>query len=449
MTPADTLIARWWSFVRDAVASPIALWCAFVLSHLWLGMLNLYADSHALGDVTLVYRFWAEQALTTHYWVGIDSSWVYPIVAIVPMLAAAAFGTALYASTWLSMVMLLNAVALAAITGWGGRTRNIRVGWWWVGFLLALGPIAVGRIDSVTVAVAIVGILLIAARPRAGAILLTVAAWIKVWPAALVGAIVIAARTRWRVLAAAIVTSVVIIAAAVALGSGTNVFSFVSQQTNRGLQIEAPVSTVWLWQAFAGLQATYLYYDQNLLTFQVAGDGVRLVGTLMTPLLALVCLAIVLIAVLAVRRGAGAAELLPPLTLALVSALIAFNKVGSPQFMTWLAVPVILGLVTNATGHGRSFRTPGILVAVLAALTQSFYPYLYGWLLALNPITLVLLTARNALIFVLLAWAVVALWQTAGIRDHHELPADETGCMPAVWPFRPVRDTVEETEPMN
>ena len=39
----------------------------------------------------------------------------------------------------------------------GPAARAVVVGWWWVGFLLLLGPIALGRIDSVTVPIAMVG----------------------------------------------------------------------------------------------------------------------------------------------------------------------------------------------------------------------------------------------------------------------------------------------------
>ena len=87
--------------------------------------------------------------------------------------------------------------------------------------------------------------------------------------------------------------------------------------------------------------------------------------------------------------------------LALVVTLIAFNKVGSPQFMSWLAAPTILGLVMR----GAAWRTPAILVAVLAALTQVVYPYFYDWLLVAHPVMVGVLTLRNLLEFVLLGWA--------------------------------------------
>jgi len=46
------------------------------------------------GDVSAVYLFWAEQALTGGNKVGIDEPWVYPVAALVPMVLAALLGSA-------------------------------------------------------------------------------------------------------------------------------------------------------------------------------------------------------------------------------------------------------------------------------------------------------------------------------------------------------------------
>ncbi len=416
--------------------SPILLWVAFILAHLWLGALNLYGPGRPFGDVTSVYKFWTDQAVVSHFWVGIDSPWVYPIVALVPMMIARAFGPDRFGGTWLSLVMLLDIAAFGVITGWGRNRRNTSVGWWWVAFLLLLGPIALGRIDSITVPLAIVGVLLLATRPRAATVLLTVATWIKVWPAAIIAAMLISLKSRTKVLVAAAVTSGAICAAALALGAGTNVFGFITQQTGRGLQVEAPITTVWLWEAFAHVPNTVVYYDQDILTFQVRGAGVEVAGTLMNTLMLLAVLALTVLALLALRNRTPVQDLLPSLALAYVVALIAFNKVGSPQYLTWLAVPVILGLATNAAGRGRPFRTPAILVAVLAGLTQLIYPYFYDYLLALNPVMLIVLSARNVLYFVLLGWAVVSVWR-ASRESVESLSGNEAAqiWLPTVWPF--------------
>lgn len=423
--------------------SPFAVWAAFVLVHLWLGLLNLYAPGLPLGDVTIVYRSWIEHAYSTGVWVGIDTIWVYPVLALVPMLLASLFGPDQFGSTWLSMVMILNAVAFGFLTGWGRSRERTAVAWWWLAFLLLLGPIALGRIDSVTVPVAIVGVLLLASRERVAAILLTVAMWVKVWPAALLAAVFIALRGRWRILLTVLLVSIGIMLVALLLGSGGNVLSFITQQAGRGLQVEAPVSTFWMWQALAGAPDAFVYYDRQILTYQVQGEGVELVGALMTPLLALVVLGIALLGIRAVRAGASVGDLLPPLSLAFVTSFIAVNKVGSPQFIAWLAVPIVLGLATSAAGRGGSFRVPATLALVIAGLTQLFYPYLYWALLHLNPLLLGALTLRNVLEFVLLGWAVLAV-----VRSPHA-PGDDAlhpGRPASVWPLGSHRESLEPSD---
>ena len=413
--------------------NPFLLWAAFILAHLWLGLLNLYGPGYPMGDVTAVYKFWVDQAVVNDFYVGIDSQWVYPIVAFVPMMLAFAFGSTFYASTWLSMIMVLDAVAFGVLTGWGRKREHTAIGWWWVAFLFLLGPIALGRIDSVTVPLAMVGVLLLARHPRAAALILTIATWIKVWPAALLAAIVISVHDRVRIVVVAVVTSLGIIAVVSALGGISNVFSFVSQQTGRGLQIEAPISTAWLWMAAAGVPGTFVYYDRAILTFQVAGAGTDVAAAIMSPLLALAVLAVCALGFIAVRRGVSTTQLLAPLALAFVTAFMVFNKVGSPQFESWLAVPIVLGLVTWHSG-GRSFRTPATMVLVIAAITQAIYPYLYNYVLSVNPIMLIALSARNLLLIALFGWALAAVVRLLTSEAQAEL--EEPATAPTSWPLQ-------------
>lgn len=391
--------------------NPIALWAGFVLAHLWLGMLALYAPGQPLGDVTSVYKFWiVDYAFAGHGWVGIDTVWVYPIVAIVPMIAAAAFGPDLYASTWLSLVMVVDAIAFALVVVRGRRLDAPAAGWWWIGFLVLLGPVAVGRIDAITVPVALLGMLVLLTRPALAGALLAVATWIKVWPAALVAAVVLVLRDRVRVLLGAIAVSLVVLIVALALGAGANVFSFVTQQTSRGLQIESVLATPWMWDATLGEGHSRVYYDLSILTFQLQGPGVS-VAAIATPLLAVAALALLGLGALALRRGREAGEILPPLVLALTVALILFNKVGSPQFVTWLAVPIVFGMLSHAAGASRSFRAPAALGLAIAGLTQVIYPYLYHEFTVGVPnlLMVMVLTGRNILYVALFAWALVAL----------------------------------------
>lgn len=395
------------------VTSPLALWTAFLAVQVWLALLCLTVPGQPMGDVTSYYTVWSDQALSGGPLVGIDTIWVYPVLAIVPMILAAAFGP--YAVAWLALVALMNAAAFGWLVGWrsvvGVRPDPARAvaGWWWTVFLLLLGPIALGRIDAVTVALAVVGATLVSSRPTAAAIVLSIATWIKVWPAALVAAAIVALPTRARVVAAAAGVCLAVVALALALGSGATVFGFVLEQAGRGLQVEAPVSTVWMWLAVVGVAGSAVFYDEQILSFGVSGTGTAAVSAAMTPLLALVVAGIVLLGVRAVRAGASPGALLPPLALALTTALVAVNKVGSPQFIGWLAVPILLGLIGSRTGGGRSFRFPAIVGLAIALLTQAIYPLFYLDLLSLQPGMVVVLSLRNALEFVLLGWAVLAV----------------------------------------
>ena len=98
-------------------------------------------------------------------------------------------------------------------------------------------------------------------------------------------------------------------------------------------------------------------------------------------------------------------RLFPPLALALVAVFIVFNKVGSPQYMTWLIAPLAFGLVIDR----RRWAGPAILALVIASVTQVVYPMLYWQLLDAEVLPALLLTVRNALVAVLLVWSVVRL----------------------------------------
>jgi hypothetical protein len=400
----------------------IGFWTVFVVVHAVLAWICLglpgtgvgeYAVGFPLGDVTHVYRPWVEQALSGGPIVGITREWVYPIAAIVPMIAAMGLGPGLYGPAWLALVSLLNAAGCAALLGsWASRRRETAA-WWWLIFTALLGPVALARIDAVTVPIAVVALLLAAQHPFVAGVLLAAATWMKVWPAALIAALLVSSRSRGAVLIAGAATSAAFALLVVGFGGAEHLFGFVGEQTGRGLQIEAPVATVYLWLMSAQVPGSYLYYDQQILTFQITGPGTEAVIGMMTPLLALAVVGTVLVAVLASRRGASVSRLFPSLALALVVVLIAFNKVGSPQFQTWLVAPVLVGLLYR----GRAFAWPAGIALVLAALTQLLYPYLYGELLSAAPAMVFVLSVRNVGLFVLLAWALTDVWRAGTEAD--------------------------------
>ena len=384
-----------------------ALVVAFLAVHVVLGYLAVTIANQPLGDVTITYRNWVTQGVVSGRWVGLDSDSVYPIVALVPMILAASGGVASIGTGWLVLMTLLDLGVLAML--WRRRVAGVRVAWWWTVFLLALGPIAVGRIDTVATALALVAVVVVAARPGLAAALFTLAAWVKVWPAALAGVLIGLRRGRRReATVGAIVVSGVVVAIDLVLGGGAHLLSFVGEQAGRGLQIESPLATPFLWRAQAGVPDTSVYYDQQILTFQVSGSGTAAAAALSTPLMVLVTLTVVLLAVRAVLGHARRAEVAPVLAMALTAALIVTNKVGSPQYVGWFAVPVVWGLIAGAPS-ARRFLLPATTALVAAIATQMVYPAYYDRILALDPPMLVVLSVRNALEIGLLVWAMVTL----------------------------------------
>nr|WP_179580775.1 glycosyltransferase 87 family protein [Leifsonia psychrotolerans] len=388
----------------------VTLWSGFVFVHAVLITLCLTAPGWPLGDVEGVYLPWAEHVAAGVAVPGITTDFVYPLLALVPIQAALVFGPALYSLAWLGLVTLVNAVAFLFLLRRRSTPRPARAAWWWLAFLLLLGPIALARIDAITVPLVIVALLGLRTRPLWGTVLLTLATWVKIWPVAALAALFVVSRMRWRVVAVAAGVSAFVVTIALAFGSGLTVFSFIGAQTSRGIQIESPIAGIWMWQAALHLPGSFVYYDTDILTFQVVGPGSAVVGNVLTPLLIIGVGLVLLVGGLAVRRGVAAEVLFPSLVLALVLTLITVNKVGSPQFITWLAAPVIVGLAL----HGVRWRTPAILALVLAGLTQLIYPFLYDLLLVANPLVVLVLTLRNLLEFVLLGWAI---WSIVSARS--------------------------------
>lgn len=165
----------------------------------------------------------------------------------------------------------------------------------------------------------------------------------------------------------------------------------------------------YLWRAVADIPGSFVFYDRGLLTFQVAGPEVDTVIAAMTPLLVLAVAAVAGIGGIKAHRGAPFVTLFPPLALSLVLTLIVFNKVGSPQFESWLIAPLVLWLVVDR----RRAWPLAITGLAIAALTQAVFPLAYRGLLHAEPFAVALLSARNLLLVVLLAWSITRLVRVA------------------------------------
>lgn len=379
------------------------LWVGFAGVHLIVAGLGFIEQGAPMGDVYLVYEPWVRSAVDHGVVMGIAQSWIYPQLAIVPMVLALGLGwIGGYIVGWAILVTIVDACAFAVLVGRGRSAGRSAAAVFWLVFMLLLGPVGMYRIDAVTVPLAVAGLLWLVGRPLLASVLLSIATWMKVWPAALLAAAVIAVRRRLVVVGGAVIVSALTLVVVFAAGGAPHAFGFVAGQTGRGLQLEAPVTAWYLWQAVAGVEGAFVYYDTDILTFQVSGANVDAVIAVMTPVLALAVFAVTGLGAVKAWRGSGFAALFPPLSLALVLAFIVFNKVGSPQFLTWIVAPLVLGLVIDR----RRWLPPAIIALVAALLTHIVYPLVYDRLILADAVPAGILTARNLLLVVLFAWAV-------------------------------------------
>lgn len=372
------------------------LWGAFVAVHGLVALLNHPEISSTYGDVRSVYPWWASRAAQGEI-VGIDVPWVYPILAWLPIAASAIAGPGMLPAVWLLVVTALDAVAFWLLLR---HPRGAAPAWTWLALMALLGPIVVGRIDSITMPIAVAGVVATwSSRPVLAAVAFTVGAWTKVWPGVLWIAQLVVRPGRFATLAAGAAVTAVVMVVALALGAGGNVLSFVTWQGDRGLQIEAVLATPFHWVGAP------LGYDDVQLTYQLQTAQADAVAAAATPVLVVVTGLVAVLGVLAVRRDVDRDAAGAWLATALVAGLIVTNPVGSPQFAIWLVAPALL-LVGIRAWEGVA------VIVVLCGLTQLCYPWLYGQVVWQEPIGVLVLTLRNAGYVVLLAlaaWRLVRL----------------------------------------
>lgn len=356
-----------------------------------------------LGDLPL-YREWAMDAFEGRGIVGIDEAWVYPLLAWLPIGLANVASAPAYLTVWLVMVMALDALALRALLA-TGSTRASLAGWAWLGMLLALAPVALLRLEGVTAPLVVVAIALLARRPWVGGALLAVATWIKVWPAAVVGAAVVVLHERMRILQAGLVVTAGVVIVAIALGNAGLLASFALVQDGRNLQLEAPLATPWVWMAMLDVPDAAVFQNVALATREVVGPLDWLAQEASTPLMLLATIGALVLARVAVRRGADRHETLLTAALVVTVAMFACNRVGSPQYMLWILPVAVAALATVDGAAQRWWRRMTATLLATGLLTTIIFPIAYMALVDLQAWAVVLLTARNVLLVVVLVAA--------------------------------------------
>jgi hypothetical protein len=371
---------------------------------------SLSLRGEAFSD-TFIYRDWAVAGFNDANLTGGPSPWVYPILALIPMAIAGIAGPGPFFFLWVLMTTLLNAWALLKLTNRGREHRAIPAGWWWLVFTFLMGWLGFARVDGLTAPLVLVALAYGVGRPFVASILLAVGTWVKVWPAAIMLALFAVVRNRILVVIAGITTTAGVVALAAAVGSVPKLLNFLTQQGDRGMQLEATFTTPWLWLSVLNVGGSRMYMNTDINSMQVDGPGTALMSVLMQPLLVLAALLVAGLTFWALHNGkisggVDRTELLLAGALTLATAFVVFNKVGSPQFMVWLAPAVAVGLAHS----WREWRVPAAMLIAIAVATYFIYPLFYDALSHNNPWMALVLTIRNILLVVLFLWSVRRLY---------------------------------------
>lgn len=370
---------------------------ASALVHVWLVVASQsFSEARPFGDLSL-YNYWAFQVNQGGPVYGLQTDWVYPALAFLPVWLPSQFAALDYEAAWLVMIFLLNSsLALTLRFRKTNQSGSAFASWLFLASLLALGPIAISRIDSVSAVMAGFGIIAIASgRISIASLAFTIGGWIKIWPIALFIAMITTLKNKSRAFLVATICSATILLVGISTGTAS-ALSFLSSQQERGLQIESVLATAWMWLAKFG-QAT-IYFDEKILTNQVTGPMVLELASISNWIMFCFLLVTVLLALRAIRSGRNQIEVFVWASVSGVASLIALNKVGSPQFMIWLVIPVLAAVIFGIP----NIRPLLIQLFAVLILTQLVYPIMYLQLLGLEELPLVMLTIRNLLVISIL-----------------------------------------------
>jgi len=389
--------------VVDWFARPSSLWWGFAVVHLyflgWMASFFLHGDT--FSD-TEQYRQWAVDGYNPADLDGKISPWVYPVLAQIPIFLANIAGPDLYLLVWFLAITALNAVGLAVLTRGPRKVSGIAPAWWWLFFTVFMGYLSFARVEGITAPIVLIALLYAAQRPVAAGILLSIATWIKVWPAAVLVPIVIASRKRIQTLLSGVAVTVVVALGTWLTGGLPHILDFLLNQGERGMQLEATFSTPWVWLSVFNIAGSKMADNTAINSTEVYGPGAGTAAFLMQPLLILAAVVAAVLLVRALNRGAEREELFLEGSLMMVTAFIVFNKVGSPQFIIWLAPVIIAGL----THDWERWKVPAALLMGIAITTFVIYPLFYTPLIHAHPVMAAILTTRNVLLVVLLWWSV-------------------------------------------
>lgn len=341
-----------------------------------LSLVGFFSHAQGLEDVYL-YKIWSASLAAEHH-LPTGELWQYPpgaaflLVAPRPLLGLMSFGGA-----FVSTMLAFDLVAFGLIVMLARREGRDTGVWVWILALPLLRAVPVLRFDLAGTTLAIAALVVIHRRPAWFGALAGLGAMIKVWP-------VVVLFGEWdgrRLLRACLGTAAAIatVFAVSAIAFHGDELEFLSEQSGRGLQVEAVAATPWHLRHLVdgGVPQT--------VSRSGAAEVASGPGTTVASLLKWATLAVLIGAAVWWRARARAirdgrddladAVVSRDFVFALVLLLVVVSRVLSPQYLVWLFGLAAVSLSERRTRMSR----PAWIVIGAAALTTATYGVQGAW----------------------------------------------------------------------
>lgn len=384
-------------------------------------LLAFTVENVATGDV---HYYWRKIDVLLDVGLGQTlNEYPTPVVWILSIPYGLGVGTRLgYLIVFIIFMLALD--ALFSVLLWrscGGR-RDAALNFW-LFFIFLVGPLAYLRFDLLPAVLAGISLLVSRRQPWLTGVLTGVGAAIKLWPALLIMPFLSYRKGRRATLIGFLAAGLGLAVISLILGGLSRLFSPLTWQSDRGLQIES----IWAsWPMLLRLfqPKTWVVATSSYQAFEVFGPGVTVWLTISTVATAIGVIAMLALYIRAFGNPEPTTAAIGLVIMATITLLIVTNKTLSPQYLVWLGGPMAALLLMRSRrpdGKPTMISRFAIQLLVLAFLTHLVYPLTYHGLYDdrypnLLIVSTILLVIRNLGLLIFAVAITMAAWRATGRR---------------------------------
>ncbi|WP_152362778.1 glycosyltransferase 87 family protein [Microlunatus speluncae] len=279
-----------------------------------------------------------------------------------------------YVVAYIGFMIIIDAAFTIALWRAGGD-RPGRAVYFWLIFVVCVGPLTYLRFDLIPAVLAGGALLALRRVPALAGVLTGIGAAIKLWPALLIAALAAPKAGRRPALIGFAAAGFGLALISLVAGGWQRLISPLGWQSGRGLQIEAVWATPLMLARLAD-PTTWTIEMSKFQAFEVFGPGNEIMIIVSNVATVLGLAVIIALCVRAFRVAEPSLLGIGLLLIAIVAIMIVTNKTFSPQYLLWLGGPVAaLGVLHR--GDQPLLDRLGVSVLALAVLTHLIYPVLY------------------------------------------------------------------------